>query len=319
MKSLGGREMKKLAKYALLAIMALVFSACSSVNHNLILGFDTNPKGAEIICDGQSIGFSPISYNQATGKWAVLDNKQYNKLKKDGGTKLPMCKAKWTSGYEDYYSAVAKADDFVFVKKDGKIKHYVFAQTLNRPNTKGYAVDTLAEKRYSKLNNAPRFSFKVNPKGAQIACDEINMADSIKTALQTGIFKIPKCKAVFISGYEQSFKDSINIDKQDLKTLFIQTINRPNTAGYDKDMQYALEVEKKEILEANERARTQAAQDQAWASFMGAMAAQQQANIAQQQLQQQQWDSINRQSQQYLPKPQQPVMCNTFGNITTCH
>lgn len=109
--------MKKLANYALLAIMALVFSACSSVNHNLVLGFDTNPKGAEIICDGQSIGFSPLNYNRATKQKIVLNNENYNKFKKEGGTKLPMCKAKWTSGYEDYYSAVAKVDDFVFVKK----------------------------------------------------------------------------------------------------------------------------------------------------------------------------------------------------------
>lgn len=158
----------------------------------------------------------------------------------------------------------------------------------------------MAEKRYAKLNNAPRFDFKVNPKGAQIACDEINMVDSIKMALQMGILRIAKCKAVFISGYEQSFKDSINIDKQDLKTLFIQTINRPNTAGYDKDMQYALEVEKKEILETNERARTLAAQEQAKAARDQANAVRDQTNAVEQ------W--INK-----------PTMCNTFGSITTCY
>lgn len=68
--------MKKLLKYTLLAIMALVFSACSSVNHNLMLGFDTNPKGAEIICDGKSIGFSPLNYNQAINQHFVLDYEQ---------------------------------------------------------------------------------------------------------------------------------------------------------------------------------------------------------------------------------------------------
>lgn len=313
--------MKKLLNYALFAIMALVFSACSSVNHNLVLGFDTNPKGAEIICDGQSIGFSPLNYNQATNSQVMLDDKKYSQLKKDGGTKLPICKAKWTSGYEDYYSAVAKVDDFVFVKKDGNIKNYVFAQTLNRPNTKGYAVDTLAEKRYAKLNNAPRFDFKVNPKGAQIACDEINMVDSIKMALQTGILRIAKCKAVFISGYEQSFKDSINIDKQDLKTLFIQTINRPNTAGYDKDMQYALEVEKKEILEANEMARTQAAQQQAWAAQQQAWAAEQQAWASQQQANaaRDQANAVRDQTNAVKQWINKPTMCNTFGSITTCY
>ena len=313
--------MKNLFNYALLAIMALIFSACSSVNHNLVVGFDTNPKGAEIICDGKSIGFSPLNYNQATNQNVVLDNEKYSQIKKDGGTKLPICKAKWTSGYEDYYQVIAKAEDFVFIKKDGKIKHYVFAQMLNRPNTKGYAVDTLAEKRYAKLMNAPKIDFKVNPKGGQVSCDEINMVDSIKNALKTGIFRISKCKAVFISGYEQNFKDSINIDKQDLKTLFIQTINRPNTAGYDKDMQYALEVEKKEILEANEMARTQAARDQAWASFMGAMAAQRQANAAQQQANaaRDQANAVRDQTNAVRQWMNKPTMCNTFGNITTCH
>lgn len=301
--------MKKLLKYALLAIMALVFNACSSVNHNLILGFDTNPQGAEIICDGKSVGFSPLNYNQATNQYSVLDDKQYSQMKKDGGTKLPMCKAKWTSGYEDYYSVIAKAEDFALVKKEKKMNIYLFAQTLNRPNKKGYMIDSLAEKRYLKLKDAPQYNFKVNPKGGQIVCDDgINMIDSIKNALQSGIFKIQKCKAVFISGYEQYFKDSINLDKQDISTLFNQTINRPNTAGYAQDMQYALEVEKKEIMEANERARTQAAQQQAQAARKAAEAAQ--------------WQSINQQLQQNQSsgnyQMKMPIMCNTFGSITTC-
>ena len=308
--------MRNLLNYALLAIMALVFSACSSVRHNLVLSFDTNPKGAEIICDGQSIGFSPLNYNQATGQYSVLDNEKYSQMIKDGGTRLPKCKAKWTSGYEDYYQVIAKAEDFVLVKKDNTIKGYVFAQTLNRPNTKGYAVDTLAEKRYAKLNNPPRLDFKVNPKGAQIACDknEINMVDSIKTALKTGIFRITKCKAVFISGYEQRFKDRINIDKQDLKTLFIQTINRPNTAGYDKDMQYALEVEKKEIMEANEFARTQAVQEQARAAQRATQATQDQAWAAQDQA-----NAVRDQTNAVKQWINKPTMCNTFGSITTCY
>lgn len=302
--------MKKLLKYALLAIMALVFSACSSVNHNLILGFDTNPQGAEIICDGKSVGFSPLNYNQATNQHFVLDDEKYSQMKKEGGTKLPMCKAKWISGYEDYYSAIAKVEDFALVKKENKLNTYLFAQTLNRPKQKGYMVDSLAGERYLKLKNAPtNYNFKVNPKGGQIVCDdEINMMDSIKNALQSGIFRIPKCKAVFISGYEQYFKDSINLDKQDISTLFNQTINRPNTAGYAQDMQYALEIEKKEIMEANERARTQAAQQQAQAAKRAAEAAE--------------WQRINQQLQQNQSTGYQMnkhIMCNTFGSITTCY
>lgn len=308
--------MKKLLQYTLLlAIMALVFSACSSVNHNLILGFDTNPKGAEIICDGKSIGFSPLNYDQATNKQVVLDDERYSKIKKDGGTQLPQCKARWISGYEDYYFTTAKVEDFALVEKKYKMNIYLFTQTLNRPNQKGYRVDSLAEKRYLKLNNAPKFNFKVNPKGGQIVCDDkIDMTDSVKNALRTGIFKIAKCKAVFISGYEQYFKDSINLDKQDISTLFIQTINRHNTAGYAQDMQYVLEVEKKEIMEANEIARTQAAQDQAWAARMQARAAQQQADAARNQA-----NAVIDQTNAVKQWINKPTMCNTFGSITTCY
>lgn len=314
--------MKKLLQYTLLAIMALVFSACSSVNHNLILGFDTNPKGAEIICDGKSVGFSPLNFNQAINQHIVLDDKQYSQMKKDGGAKLPMCKAKWISGYEDYYSAIAKVEDFALVKKEKNMNTYLFAQTLNRPNQKGYMVDSLAEKRALKLMNAPNYNFKVNPKGGQIVCDdEINMIDSIKNALQSGIFRIPKCKAVFISGYEQYFKDSINLDKQDISTLFVQTINRPNTAGYAQDMQYALEIEKKEIMEVNEMMRTQAAQSQAWAAQMQSLAAQRQARAAQQQADaaRDQADAVRDQTNAVKQWINKPTMCNTFGSITTCY
>lgn len=177
-----------------------------------------------------------------------------------------------------------------------------------------FAIMALVFSACSSVNHNLVLGFDTNPKGAQIACDEINMVDSIKMALQTGILRIAKCKAVFISGYEQSFKDSINIDKQDLKTLFIQTINRPNTAGYDKDMQYALEVEKKEILEANEMARTLAAQEQAWAAQQQAWAAQRQANAARDQA-----NAVRDQTNAVKQWINKPTMCNTFGSITTCY
>lgn len=314
--------MKKLLQYTLLTIMALAFSACSSVNHNLILGFDTNPQGAEIICDGKSVGFSPLNYNQATNQHIVLDDGKYSQMKKEGEVGLPKCKAKWTSGYEDYYYASAKVEDFALVKKENKLNTYLFAQTLNRPNQKGYMVDSLAEKRFTKIYNAPKYNFKVNPKGGQIVCDdEINMIDSIKNALQSGIFRITKCKAVFISGYEQYFKDSINLDKQDISMLFVQTINRPNTAGYAQDMQYALEIEKKEIMEANERARTQAAQMEALSALQRAQAAQDQARAAQQQANaaRDQANAVRDQTNAVKQWINKPTMCNTFGSITTCY
>lgn len=314
--------MKKLLQYTLLAIMALVFSACStSTNHILALSLDTNPKGAEIICDGKSIGFSPLIYNVATGDNWKLDDKQYSALKGHKNPKaLPKCKAKWVSGYEDFYKASAATDDFVLSESSYDTNIYIYQQTLNRrrntPSQSEYATDKLAEKRFTKIYNAPKISFNASPKGADILCSgEFDMAESTKMALKTGIFTIPQCKAVFISGYEKFFKNSINIDKYNISNLFIQNVIRPNTdSGYAKDKHYALEVERKEIMEANERARTEAAQmsalaaqQQAWAAQEQADAADRQANAARDQANAIRW-GINK-----------PTTCIRMGNMVTCN
>ena len=307
--------MKKLLQYALLAIMALVFSACStSTNHILALSLDTNPKGAEIICDGKSIGFSPLIYNVATGDNWKLDDKQYSALKGQKNPKgLPKCKAKWVSGYEKFYKTSAKTNDFILSESSYDTNIYIYRQTLNRrrntPSQSEYATDKLAEKRFTKIYNAPKISFNASPRGAEILCNgEFDMVKSIKKALKTGIFTIPRCKAVFISGYEQFFKNSINIDKQNIRNLFVQNVIRPNTdSGYARDKHYALEVERKEIMEVNEMMRTQAAQSQARAAQQQADAARDQANAVR--------DQTNA-VKQWINKP---TICNTFGSTTTCY
>ena len=326
--------MKKLLQYTLLAIIALVFSACStSTNHILALSLDTNPKGAEIICDGKSIGFSPLIYNVATGDNWRLDDKQYSALKGHKNPKvLPKCKAKWVSGYEDFYKASATTDDFVLSESSYDTNIYIYQQTLNRHkrDKDGYATDKLAEKRFTKIYNAPKISFNASPKGAEILCSgEFDMVKSTKKALKTGVFTIPRCKAVFISGYEQFFKNSINIDKHNIRNLFVQNVVRPNTdSGYAKDKHYALEVERKEIMEANEIARTQAAQYQAWAAQMSALAAQDQAWAAQQQAwaSQQQANAADRQANAAQDQANaikwgvnKPTTCIKAGNMVTCN
>lgn len=153
-------------------------------------------------------------------------------------------------------------------------------------------------KRYDKLlnfvranQNKPIWKLTTNPIGAQIQCENGNgqlkfrNKDELDKVLNTGILEMTKCKAVFISGYEQEFRSSINIDYEDISALTHQTISRPNTQGYAEDMKWALELEKKAILEANERARTQAAQAQAAAQQRAAAAAEAQARAAQQQAQ----------------------------------
>ena len=281
--------MKKLAKFALLGFVAWLFSACSTTSHQLIANFDTQPQAAEIICDGKSLGRTPLEFENYRA--VMISDEQMKELKeKQGGNfSLPACKARWLSGYEDYFPIQVNIKDYAFTNEfrvgDKIIKNYLITKKLKRSRDKGYEFDVLVEQRFRKMGNALRnvkgLNLKTNPAGAQIQCESLNR--DFNEVLKTGIFEIPQCKAQWVSGYEMAFRHRINIDKEDPSVLLNQTLNRPNTAGYADDMRWALELEKKQILEANERARTQAAQAQAAAQQRAAAAAAAQA--AQQQAQ----------------------------------
>ena len=77
--------MKKL----LLAFAFVLFVGCSS---KYVITYNTNPTGANIICEGASQGYSPVSL-------------YYNKksLKKHNYKTSP-CKAVWISGAVEYFS-----------------------------------------------------------------------------------------------------------------------------------------------------------------------------------------------------------------------
>ena len=288
--------MKKLAKFALLGFVAWLFSACSTTSHQLIANFDTQPQAAEIICDGKSLGRTPLEFENYRA--VMISDEQMKELKeKQGGNfSLPACKARWLSGYEDYFPIQVNIKDYAFTNEfrvgDKIIKNYLITKKLKRSRDKGYEFDTLVEQRYEKLNkglkmmikgNRVSLNLKTNPAGAEIFCDGIDNA--MDNVLRTGIWRVAKCKARWISGYEMAFRDRVNLDYEDPSVLVNQTLNRPNTAGYADDMRWALELEKKQILEANERARTQAAQAQAAAQQRAAAAAEAQARAAQQQAQ----------------------------------
>lgn len=305
--------MKNLAKFALLGFVALLFSACSTTTYSAELILDTEPQQAEIICDGKSLGHSPISYNVQSGKGFFFDEKfiKETKEKYKGNIRLPSCKARWVSGYEDYFPMQTNLNELVSAgnKQDqhyNTIKQYRITKTLKRSKDKNYNIDFLYAQRYNRLKNfnANNLNLRTNPAGAQIYCD--NNAYNRQEALRTGIVEIQRCKAVFISGYEQNFRHRINIDKEDPSVLLNQTINRPNTAGYADDMRWALELEKKQILEANERARTQAAQAAAVAAQRQAAAAQAQAQAAQQQAQAAQQQAQAAQQQATMQMLSQP-------------
>ena len=249
--------------------------------------FDTEPQAAEIICDGKSLGLTPLKSEDYRAM--IISDEQMKELKeKQGGILyLNACKARWMSGYEDYFPIQVNIKDYAFINEirlsgDKTLRNYLITKTLKRNKDKDYEFDVLVEQRFRKMGNALRnvkgLNLKTNPAGAQIQCESLNR--DFNEVLKTGIFEIPQCKAQWVSGYEMAFRHRINIDKEDPSVLLNQTLNRPNTAGYADDMRWALELEKKQILEANERARTQAAQAQAAAQQRAAAAAAAQAQAA---------------------------------------
>lgn len=274
-----GAEMKNLLfliRFALLGFITWLFIACSTVKQSVTLNYDTEPRGALIMCNGKIEAHSPFTMS-FSGERSHFKNSIDDK----GDVAIPPCKAIWASGYEDYFPIKVKVpiplrDNIVLTAK------------LKRNKDKNYNNDLIAEQRWNKIKEylnqpgATSFNFKAVPKGANILCEKTpSVLEQLQKALKTGIFEIAKCKAVWISGYEQAFKHKINLDSENLSTLFSQTLNRPNTKGYADDMRWALELEKKEILEMNERARTQAIQAQAAAQERAARAAEAQAQTMQ--------------------------------------
>lgn len=277
--------MKNLAKIMLLGVVAWLFNACATpMVHKGALIFETEPSRATIICDGKELGKSPINYSTITDKAVWLDESNLKEIQEKfgGNFSLPKCKARWASGYEDYFATTANLGEFKFIDNLGQnVKFYTLTKRLIRPKSKGYKADVA----YADIHY-PDFKLATNPAGAQIICEGGKPSFiSVEDNLKNGVVKMTKCKAVFISGYEQNFRHTINIDQEDITTLTHQTINRPNTKGYADDIRWALELEKKQIIEANERARTRVLQEQAAAQQRAAAAAEAQARAAEQQAQ----------------------------------
>ena len=122
--------MKKLAKFALLGFVALLFSACSS---KYAITYATNPSGANIVCNGGGNGFSPLTlYYDKAG------------VKDDGFLYTQPCKAIFISGYVDYFSN--KWDTKKFPKG--------VTQTLTRPQGEGYEKDMAFSMQYQMQSRA---------------------------------------------------------------------------------------------------------------------------------------------------------------------
>ena len=109
--------MKKLLKYALLAIVVFGFVGCGN---QYAITYNTSPIGANIVCGGVGQGLSPLTlYYDRSG------------INDDGFLYTTPCKAVFSSGYVDYYGNKWNTNKF----RNG------VQQTLTRPQGKGYKQD----------------------------------------------------------------------------------------------------------------------------------------------------------------------------------
>jgi hypothetical protein len=104
-------------KYSLGLILSIfIFSGCSSKYQ---VSFDSNPKGATLICDGKNWGYTPISL-------------YIDKEKLEGKSSLSMdCSANWISGVKKNYTSKIPLDKF----PEG------VSATVERGNGEGYSQD----------------------------------------------------------------------------------------------------------------------------------------------------------------------------------
>lgn len=104
-------------KYSLGLILSIfIFSGCSSKYQ---VSFDSNPKGATLICDGKNWGYTPISL-------------YIDKEKLEGKSSLSIdCSANWISGVKKNYTSKIPLDKFL----EG------VSATVERGNGEGYSQD----------------------------------------------------------------------------------------------------------------------------------------------------------------------------------
>ncbi|MGX3010239.1 hypothetical protein ACWIUD_01565 [Helicobacter sp. 23-1044] len=144
-------------------------------------------------------------------------------------------------------------------------------------------------------------TYNTSPIGANIVCSGVGKGLSPLTLYydrdginDDGFLYTEPCKAVYSSGYEESFSNKWNTNQ--FPNGVQQTLTRPQGKGYKQDVAFGMEHQRTLIMQRQ---------------------AEMQILLQQQQIQQQQMQYQNQQMQKWLPR--QPVTCFTTGNITTCH
>lgn len=110
--------MKRFKLLLMCSVIALV-GGCASNQYSVT--YDSNPKGAEVFCNGQSYGYTPVTL------YYTLDEQ----TKKDGVLRTSPCGVKWASGASGASNTVFDLKQF----PNGVIT------TTPRPNVDGYSQD----------------------------------------------------------------------------------------------------------------------------------------------------------------------------------
>lgn len=118
-----GGAMKKIC---LFCIVAWLFSACSG---EYAITYATSPSGANIICNGVGMGFSPLTLNY-----------DMSDVGEDGILRTEPCKGVFVSGFEVHFSTQWDTNAF----KDG------VKQTATRPQGAGYEQDMAFSLEYER-------------------------------------------------------------------------------------------------------------------------------------------------------------------------
>lgn len=119
-------------KYQKIYLLLISFlSGCASSGYEIT--YNTEPRGAAIICDGTNEGYSPVTLTYSPDE----NNKKY------GTMKTRPCTAIWSSGARKVFSNTWDLNKF----PDGVM------QTLPRPDVAGYAQDAEFALKVQQMKN----------------------------------------------------------------------------------------------------------------------------------------------------------------------
>jgi hypothetical protein len=128
-------------------------------------------------------------------------------------------------------------------------------------------------------------TYNTNPEGASVVCQGVNKGYSPVRLYYTpdenqkkvGSMRTVQCSAYWVSGAKKDFENTWDLNK--FPNGVIQTLQRPNVDGYEKDAQFALQVQNSNY----QRRQAQAAEDAAYQQSRNANANQQRNYQLQQQ------------------------------------